>query len=42
MKTFLDNLYIAWVIARKDIGDTLSHGDVFLCDVNAATLGQAN
>jgi len=25
MKTFLDNLYMAWTIARKDIGDALKH-----------------
>lgn len=25
MKTFLDNLHMAWTIARKDIGDALKH-----------------
>lgn len=25
MKTFMDNLYMAWTIARKDIGDALTH-----------------
>ena len=25
MKTFMDNLYMAWTIARKDIGDALKH-----------------
>ena len=25
METFMDNLYIAWTIARKDIGDALKH-----------------
>ena len=25
MKTFMDSLYIAWTIARKDIGDALRH-----------------
>ena len=25
MKTFMDNLYMAWAIARKDIGDALKH-----------------
>jgi len=25
MRTFMDNLYMAWAIARKDIGDALKH-----------------